>query len=673
MHPYHKNQPSYDNFVAKRTEFANSPPNSYHAVMCGICGILSRQPRTTGDLRHAVRRMGAWQLHRGPDAWGEHVTDRLALGHNRLAILDIACGQQPMASADGLVHLVFNGEIYNYRQLWRELETRGHRFRTDHSDTEVILNGYLEWNDAVFAKLDGMFAIAIWDERKQQLLLARDHIGIKPLYIANLDDGGLAFASEPKALIGSRLIQPVLRPEGIAEYFLHRAPSGPATLWNNVRKITPGTWQAYVPATGLQPPRPFWQPAAEPQHTLTFADAQDQLAAHLDATVESHLISDVPVGIFLSGGVDSSLIAALMARHSKLQAFTIGSDSDLDESQHAATVAKHLGLPFYCRRVRGEDYVARFDDWTYINDDPSADPSALALMLLAESARDHGMKVMLAGEGGDELFGGYNSYLRYAAFHALSRLPAGRLLARFAPFAAEPRGQDYRRLIQQHRLHFLGTGHLTDLQTRLNLLDPALHPFIRAMDNDTMPTMPAAGPLRRAMLADELIRLPNDLLMRTDRATMFYALEARVPLLANDIIDWANRLPDNFCVRLLGKTTKPLLKSLAAARVPASAIDRPKRGFDLPLRDWLRTSFSDIQQQFLRDQRVPSLNYTTVRGLSESLATDKSAFIAGQVWAWIILEQWYRLWTQAAARPRVPAFVKNLPAYQSLRDEVDAA
>jgi asparagine synthase (glutamine-hydrolysing) len=638
--------------------------------MCGICGIVPDQPRTPAELRRAVRRMGAWQLHRGPDAWGEHVTDRVALGHNRLAILDIACGQQPMTSADGQVHVVFNGEIYNFRQLWRELETRGHCFRTDHSDTEVILNGYLEWGDVVFARLDGMFAIAIWDERKRQLHLACDRIGIKPLCFAHLADGGLAFASEPKALIGSRLVEPTLRSEGLAEYFLYRAPRGPHTLWNNIQRITPGTSQVYVPATGLQPPRAFWHLTAEPQHTLSFADAQRELASRLDAAVESHLISDVPVGIFLSGGVDSSLIASLMAQHSKLQAFTIGSESELDESRHAQAVARHLGLPFHCRLVRGEEYIANFNDWTYINDNLTADPSSLALMLLAETARDHGMKVMLAGEGGDELLGGYNSYLRYAVFHELSKLPAAGLIGRMLPFSSEPRSRDYLRLLQQHDLRFLGTGHLTDLQTRLDLLDPSLHDFIRAMENERL-SLPPAPPLRRAMLADELIRLPDDLLPRTDRATMFYALEARVPLLANDIIDWANRLPDKYCIRLLGKETKPLLKGLSAARVPSAAIYRPKRGFDLPLRDWLYTDFRDMRQELLRDQRIPVLNYNTVRRLSDMLATNTTALLSNQIWAWIVLENWHRLWMLSTARPRFPVFIKKLPAYQSLRDELE--
>jgi asparagine synthase (glutamine-hydrolysing) len=575
--------------------------------MCGISAIVTDQPRTPDQIRASVRRMGLWQHHRGPDDWGEWITPQVGLGHNRLAIIDVEKGQQPMASPDEAVRVVYNGEIYNYRDLWRELQSKGHTFRTDHSDTEVIVNGYLEWGSDVFSRLHGMFAVALWDERARALVVARDRSGIKPLYLAELPGGGLVVASEPKAIVGSGVLDCPFRPEGLPEYFLFRAPRGPHTLWRNVFKIQPGHFATYRPGRGLGAQRPYWVPTEQPVVTASPAQADQELESRLSMSVEGHLISDVPVGVFLSGGVDSSAVAALAAPISRLSAFTIGTDSVLDETPFAARVARHLDLPFHDRRVSSEDFLGRLEDWAHVNDDPSADPSALALMLLSEHARDHGYKVMLGGEGADELFGGYNAYVRFLFFWRLAQVPlAGRIGPALSGWV-NGRERDYLRTLRRPR--FFGTGHLTDRRLLESLLTEDLAgSIIRMYGSDLGVVDHPERPARAAMRFDQVTRLPDDLLMRTDRASMFFSLETRVPYLGTEVVEWANRLDDRSCLRLRGGDTKRPLKRLAARLVPADVVYRKKRGFDLPLREWLLSDPHFAAEDLLLERAVPGLS-----------------------------------------------------------------
>ena len=363
-----------------------------------------------------------------------------------------------MISADGEVAVVFNGEIYNYRSLWRELEGKGRRFRTDHSDTEVILNGYREWGLEVFERLEGMFAVAIWDASEGRLVLARDRAGIKPLYYAYLSGGGLIFASEPKAILGSGLVSPCLETTALAEYFTHRAVSAPRTLWRGVSKLPPAhtlCWSERAPSVVKR----YWSPAPASPSRMRIGEAVEAIESELSQAVESHLAADVPVGIYLSGGIDSSLVAALAARRAKPHAFTIGVDSALDETPYAAEVARRFGLPHHVLRVRPDDFAAALDGWVYFNDDPVSDPSALALLLLSRVARQKGMKVMLTGEGADELFCGYGSYVRYMAISAIRRIPLAARALRMGPWRFDDRTLEY--LEQTGEPLFAGTGHLT--------------------------------------------------------------------------------------------------------------------------------------------------------------------------------------------------------------------
>ncbi len=310
--------------------------------MCGISGFAGCRFLPPANRQQVLRDIGKWMIHRGPDAWGEFVSEDVSLGHNRLSIIDLATGHQPMHSSCGQVSLVFNGEIYNYQKLWSELQSFGHAFRTDHSDTEVILNGYLQWGTGVFERLDGMFAVAIWDARARRLFLARDRAGIKPLYYAQVPQGGVAFASEPKAIAGSCLITAEFRPEGLAEYFLFRAPFQTETLFRGISKLQAGHFLTWSEA-GLNQSKPFWTRNVQTQF-VSDDEALATVEQVLSNAVKSHLIADVPVGTFLSGGVDSSLITAIVSNLSKIDCFTVGTDSEWDETEFASAVAVQTGF-----------------------------------------------------------------------------------------------------------------------------------------------------------------------------------------------------------------------------------------------------------------------------------------------------------------------------------------
>jgi asparagine synthase (glutamine-hydrolysing) len=629
--------------------------------MCGILGIVSSERRQDLDLVPVLRRMGLWQYHRGPDGWGEWSADGVALGQNRLAILDLVHGKQPMSSSDSRVQVVFNGEIYNFAELWKELTQKGYRFRTDHSDTEVIVHGYCEWGAGVFERLEGMFAIAIWDVSQQALFLARDRLGIKPLYYASTDQG-LLFASEPKTILASGSVQPRLNLGALPDYFMFRAAVGPATLLEGVTKVSAGTWCRYDRSSGMGAATAFWRPQVSKPPPSELQLTEQVLERTLEAAVVSHLVADVPVGLYLSGGVDSSLLAALVAKHARISAFTVGTHSKLDESLFATRVADHLGLPLHVRWVTGDDFLARFDDWSFFNDDPVADPSALALMLITEHAREGGMKVMLAGEGADELFGGYSSYVRYRGYSLLSRGPWARSVAKL--FGGRVRGVDGDYLSSLGNLAFFGSAHVMHEPDRRSLFTGGVAD-LTPWEAQAFPRHdPRTDVVRSAMLSDQTVRLPNDLLPRTDRATMAYSIEARVPYLDRRVVELANGLPADLCLRLLPLQPKWLLKRIAARHVPREVIYRHKRGFNMPVEQWLAVDFSDRIDEFLRQRSIDALNYDYL----ETLRRDHNGgrHRAALLWAWLILEQWYRLWIRGEARPQRPAIISDAHAYELL-------
>lgn len=630
--------------------------------MCGILGIVTTEAGRGAGLATRLRAMGYWQYHRGPDGWGEWFGEGVALGQNRLAILDLVHGKQPMSSADGRVQVIFNGEIYNFRELWKELQQKGFEFRTDHSDTEVIVHGYSEWGTGIFERLEGMFAVGIWDQREQRLVLGRDRVGIKPLYYS-CDEDGLVFASEPKTILAGSAAERRLNARALPDFFMFRAPVGPATLIDGINKLSAGCWLSYDRRKAAVAEERYWAPSL-PATTLRDADvAEDQVEDALEAAALSHLVADVPVGLFLSGGVDSSLLAAAVTRHARLDAFTVGTRSPLDESQFASIVARDLKIPLHIRWVTGEDFRGRFADWSFFNDDPVADPSALALMLLAEHARESGMKVMLAGEGSDELFGGYYSYQRYQAYSMLSRSRAGRAARTLAHRPLRPHDQDYLRSLDD--LRFFGTAHVMYGEDRQALFTGETAAFMTEWEQDAFPKeTKGIDVVRSAMLFDQNVRLPNDLLPRTDRATMAYSLEARVPYLDRAVVELANTLDTRLCIRAFWPRSKWLLKRLAARNVPRSVIYRRKRGFNVPVEEWLATDFREQAETFLRGRAIGPLNYDYLESTYRRHIRERHR--GALLWAWLVLEQWYRLWVEGQARPPAPAVISDREAYDLL-------
>ncbi len=570
-----------------------------------------------------------------------------------------------MSSADGTIQVVFNGEIYNYLILREQLSQKGHVFKTNHSDTEVIVAGYAEWGTDVFSRLEGMFAIGIWDIAAQKLVLARDRLGIKPVYYT-ISAGGLAFASEPKAVLAGSSTSPAFAEGSVLDYFMFRGPVHPHSLFRGVMKLPPGTWCEFTSQGEFRSPRIYWRPISIPDEMFSSREAEERTLAELEQAVFSHTIADVPVGIFLSGGVDSSLIAALLGRHAKLDAFTVGTSSPMDESAFAQTVANHLDIKLHVLNVGASDFLGGFDEWMYFNDDPCSDPSALALMLLSHHARRQGVKVILAGEGADEIFGGYRSYSRYKQFAQLARLPGATWIGKYLGCHRAGQSSDY--FSNLRPLPFWGTAHTLDSPMRNGLFDPDLvATFEKTLFQRFIEGAEGAPHARAAMLFDQKTRLPNDLLSRTDRATMASSLEARVPFLDRRVVELANSLPDKWCVKLFPRAEKWLLKRIAERKVPRSVVYREKRGFDLPLQTWLVKDFRERIESHLKTRRLPGINYAYLRQLQTSSINGNAAATA-VVWQWLVLEEWHHRWILGAASPRLPRTEYNTVAHRLLTE-----
>ncbi len=614
--------------------------------MCGILGCVGL-PLPVEERRHLVRRMGAWQAHRGPDAWGEHHDELVSLGQNRLSILDIEGGKQPMLTPDGRYAVVFNGEIYNFLELRRELAGAGYPLFTDHSDTEAVLWGFAHWGPAVFDRLEGMYAIAVWDRERRVLHLARDPLGIKPLYFAR-PARGLVFASEPKTIVRSGRVPAALDEDALSEYFLFRAPVHPRTMFRGVEKLEPGSSIAFDAETEALERKRFWYPRATALPARNARDLQDELDQRVRAAVRSHMIADVPVGVFLSGGVDSSLVAAFAGAERPLHAFTVTTDSALDEGPFARKVAAHTGLPISCLEVSAERFVDGFDEWCYHNDDPVADSSALALMLVARHAREAGMKVMLAGEGADELFGGYLSYRIYRAARMLRAVPLTFEMKRRAAQAVDFRLADY--LASESPVGFWGTAHITDRATRARVLGSGRDvPDAAFAGLAELAALDAKRPVRNAMIVDQRLRLPNDVLPRTDRATMAVSLEARVPFLARPVVEFANGLREPDAMGGWRYQGKALLKRVAARYLPLDIIYRRKRGFDLPVRQWLSVELRPAVEHFLEARLLPGVSYPEIERRYRELQGGNRK-LSDLIWAWLVLERWNESWVRGAIR-----------------------
>jgi asparagine synthase (glutamine-hydrolysing) len=579
--------------------------------MCGIAGWYRRggKPVAETAIAHACDTI----LHRGPDDWGVHVDRDFGFGMRRLSIIDLAGGHQPIVSEDRRWSIVFNGEIYNHPQLRPELEAWGWKFAT-HSDTETLLAAYVRWGDEAWPRLEGMYAAAIWDAHERRLTLARDPLGIKPLYYTE-QRGGLAFASEIRALRVLPEHEFGIDDRGVHDFFSFGHVQKPRSIWREVRSLESGH-VLHFGAEGEPTVKRFWQPRFAVQAGRSDADWIEETRAKVQATVESHMLADVTVGCFLSGGVDSSAIAAAMSRvaSAPVKAFTVGfPGTSIDETESAGLIARHLGMEHI---VLPLEPVAAGDLLPAVQasfDEPCAATAAVPIWHLSRLAAQH-VKVVLCGEGSDEIFAGYKR--QRTALAAARMRPLLRALAPVLSIAERlPEGsrrlnylrQNARRFIDSARLgssfqQFFAATQITPPAVRHRLYEPRFRLAHDSPDGFARleaeyfadPELRRLGPLEQFMLADITLHMPSSLLHRTDRASMAASLEARVPFLGHKFVEWSLTMPRE--LKLRGRVGKYALRKAVEPWLFPGALQPRKLGFQLPFAEWFRGDFAEFAQ-----------------------------------------------------------------------------
>jgi asparagine synthase (glutamine-hydrolysing) len=550
-----------------------------------------------------LRRLNEAQVHRGPDEDGLHQEPGLGFGHKRLSIIDLATGQQPMSTPDGQVTVVFNGEIYNYQDVRARLIEDGYRFRTN-CDTEVILYAWMEWGEACVNQFRGMFAFALWDRRTATLFLARDRLGVKPLHYAITPDGWLVFASELKGVLAHPAVQRTLDPQAIEDFFAYGYIPDPRTIFKGVRKLAAAHTLMVRRGQPIGLPKPYWDVVFSPRHTGSEADLAAELIDRFREAVRIRLISEVPLGAFLSGGVDSSGVVAMMAGllAEPVNTCSIGFDvPDVDETAYANEIAKRYHTRHRSRIVAADDFSV-LDRLIHAYDEPFADASALPTYRVCQLARES-VTVALSGDGGDELFAGYRRHRLHANEERLrAALPLGLRRSLFGPLGRLFPKLDWAPQMFRAKTTFQSLGMTTDEAyfhsvsamsdaQRQRLFSPAFRRELqgyRASEllTEVMRRAPAEDVLGQAQYADIKVWLPGDILTKMDRASMAVGLEAREPLLDHELLEWAAGLPME--MRLQGGEGKYLLKRALEPMVPADILYRPKQGFMVPLDAWFR-------------------------------------------------------------------------------------
>jgi len=602
--------------------------------MCGIAGIFHpNMPKPVDPAR--VQAMCDTIAHRGPDGSGVWTATGVALGHRRLSIIDLAGGAQPMASADESLVVTYNGEIYNFREVRADLEARGHRFRTD-SDTEVILAGWLQWGTDCLKHFNGMFAFALYDAKADLLFLARDRLGVKPLLYAELSDGSLIFGSELKALLAHPLLRRVPDPQAVDDYLALGYVPEDSCIVAGVRKLPAGHYLVVKRGGGVREPTQWWDVDFTNPVKGSAASLKDELVERMREAVRSRTIADVPLGAFLSGGVDSSAVVALMAEDSRraVETFSIGFDeADHDETRYAKLVAERFATHHRTRIVDSNDF-GLIDRIAEAFDEPFADASALATYRVCSLAAES-VKVALSGDGADEAFAGYRRHVFHAGEERARRmLPrvARQVLGRVGSFYPKldwaPRFLRAKTTLEAigrsgEEAYALAVG-VTAPGHRSRLYASGFKASLRGVSAeqrfaDVMRKAPANDPLSRAQYADLKVWLPGDILTKVDRTSMAVSLEAREPLLDYRLVEFAARLPAN--MRLRSGTGKWLLKQALKPYLPDEILFRPKMGFVTPVSAWFRGPLADQAMAAGRGSALAELGWFDEREI-ERLATE---------------------------------------------------
>jgi asparagine synthase (glutamine-hydrolysing) len=617
--------------------------------MCGIAGIVHLDGAPV--LKEDVRRMCDVMRHRGPDDEGLYLGGCAGLGMRRLSIIDLETGRQPIHNENRTVWVVLNGEIYNFHELRRDLETRGHAFYT-HTDTETIVHLYEEYGDRCVDHLRGMFAFALWDETQRRLLLARDRLGVKPLYYTEVD-GRLAFASELKALLELPYVEPEINWRAASHLFTFLTTPASDSIVQGVRKLPAGHLLVASPG---HPARvfPYWDVSFDPVRGRSAGDLGEELRSLVDESVRLRLVSDVPLGAFLSGGLDSSAVVATMSRHmpGPVKTFTIGfTDQAFDESAHARRVAREFGTEHH-ELVLEPEVVDIVEEIAWHLDEPFGDSSAIPTYMVSQLAAKH-VKVVLSGDGGDELFAGYDRYLVEARRRAFP-LPAAARWAIGALGASLPRGMKGRNFLRNLALD--GPQRYLDESTlfRRDDLERLLVPEVldRMAEDDPrgeeLGCLAHAGGhwLSAARYMDLKAYLPLDILTKVDRMSMAHSLEAREPLLDHKLVEFAATLPPEMLLR--GGTTKWIFKEAMRGILPDDIIDRRKQGFAVPLGRWFRGKLGGFLRDLLLTKRSrergifnPSAIEHLVRRHEEGRPLDL------HLWTLLSFELWCRAFVDA--------------------------
>ncbi len=623
--------------------------------MCGICGKLEfdRNANVEGTL---VRSMLHAIRHRGPDDQGVYLSGQVGLGHARLSIIDLNTGHQPLSNEDGTVWIVFNGEIYNYRELQAFLLSKGHVFKTQ-TDTEVIVHLYEELGPQCVEKLRGMFAFALWDQKTKSLVLARDRVGIKPLYYS-LSDKAIVFASEIKAILADSTVSRKLAPEIIDRFLTFLYVPGEETLLQGISKLAPGHY--LVLKNGNAEIRQYWDLRfAKPLEPLSIHAAENQLEKLLAEAVELHMIADVPVGVLLSGGVDSSAVLSYAREktNKEISTFTVGfSGSQVaDERPFARLASETYGSRHHEITITADDFVAFLPKYVWHMEEPVCEPPAVALYYVSKLARDH-VKVLLSGEGGDEAFAGYSNYRNIAWLERLKHLWPGsnnaaswglrqlnslvrsQKVSKYIPLVnATFPNYYYSRTSSPYKYSRNGLGELYSGDFGQSIdREYTVEPIRRLFSK-----IENQGVLDQMLYIDTKTWLPDDLLVKADKMTMANSLELRVPLLDHQLLEFAASLPPNF--KLKGLVLKYIWKRTLSKRVPRRILKRKKAGFPVPYESWLRNNFKDQIRAILTDRKAIERGYFQ-KGAVENFirANSDSGMYSKEIFSLVALELWHR-------------------------------
>lgn len=634
--------------------------------MCGIVGKLVLGGQQTVDPR-LIKKMMNMVAHRGPDGEGQYVAGPVGLGHRRLSIIDLStAGKQPMTNEDGTVWVVYNGEIYNFRKLSEELAAKGHVFKSK-TDTEVLVHGYEEWGiEGLLIRIQGMFAFAIWDGHKQVLLLARDRVGIKPLYYTQTRKAFI-FASEIKSLLVDPSVECRLSARAIDRFLTYYYLPGNETLFEEIYKLDPGYYLT-VQQSGMTKHR-YWDLRFDVSPCWTrFDEAVEALQELLQQSVKDHMISDVPVGVLLSGGVDSTGVLRYAVEQSgqRIRTFTVGFQGEgfSDERPYAALASRRYGSLHQDITMSAEDFLGLLPKYIWHMEEPVCEPPAIALYLVSRLACESSIKVLLSGEGGDEAFGGYQTYRNLLILEGLKSAlgPAKGIfrlglqtLGRFGWKRVKRYGGLIDSPLSQYYLSRTATPN-----TLFNQLKPTLYTkefsgvlrteMSEAVTRHLFERVDGLSPLNRMLYVDTKTWLPDDLLVKADKMTMAASVELRVPLLDLQILEFAASLPPSFKVR--GLETKRILKAALESSVPREILYRKKTGFPVPYDRWLRNELKDFVSETILSQGGALCGYFSRHGLTKLLQThQRGEGCSQEVFSLLVLELLSQQFVSGRCRP----------------------